>query len=215
MADPQKLEKIGKLLKAEEERFMDYREIEERTTALGFPISIRTLRFYINEGVLPPPKKIGKTPVYEEDWILNVLLAVHLMKTRFHRSLSEIRAILQNLNEDPSILADKCSVLYSEYVRGESLSRLESEWLAEAFFGEITGKRRSYRPGEEEEENAGKPKQPGAVIILDLVKDMEENGEWRTGTGGERASLGESSFTSTTSRTRVCSSWTVTRGASP
>ena len=73
------MKKIGRLLKEEEERFIDYAEIERQTAELGFPVSVRTLRFYVDEGVLPAPNKVGKKPVYDKDWILNVLLAIHLM----------------------------------------------------------------------------------------------------------------------------------------
>ena len=89
-----KLKAIGKALKAEESRFIGYTEIERKSKELGFPMTVRTLRFYVDEEILPPPKKVGKTPVYEEEWILNACLAIHLMKTRLSRSLTEIRTIL-------------------------------------------------------------------------------------------------------------------------
>src|SRR5579871_6060427 len=120
MTNP-KMREIGRLLKEEESRFIGYPEIEQKSKELGFGMTIRTLRFYVDEGILPPPKKVGKMPVYEEDWILNVLLAIHLMKTRLDRSLSEIRVILQRLQEDPSILADKLSVLYEDQVKNGTL----------------------------------------------------------------------------------------------
>lgn len=175
MVDPRVM-KIGESLKEEEKKFVDYPFIEGKTAELGFPTSLRTLRFYVNEGVLPPPKKLGKAPVYEEDWILKVLLAIHLMKTRLNRSLSEIRAILQNLNEDPSILADKCHFLYAEYLKGKALSRVEVEWLIDTFFKELTG---SPRPGGPDLFAGERPmKQPSEVCIVDIAEDIEKNGEW-------------------------------------
>src|SRR4051812_24180450 len=114
-----KLREIGRLLKEEESRFIGYAEIERKSKELGFGMTIRTLRFYVDEGILPPPKKVGKAPVYEEEWILNVLLSIHLMKTRLNRSLADIRLILQRLQDgDAAILADKLSILYEEYVKG-------------------------------------------------------------------------------------------------
>ena len=119
----QKLKAIGKALKAEESRFIGYMEIERKSKALGFGMTVRTIRFYVDEGILPAPKKVGKTPVYSEDWILNVLLAIHLMKTRLNRTLTEIRTVLGRLNEPPAQLTDKLSVIYEDYVKGERSSR--------------------------------------------------------------------------------------------
>ncbi|HVY61712.1 MAG TPA: MerR family transcriptional regulator [Planctomycetota bacterium] len=89
---------MGRRIRAEEARYLDYREIEERSRDLGFPTSERTLRFYVTEGVLPPPprRRGGKTPVYEEDWILEVLLKIHIMKTRQGMSLAAIREALRD-----------------------------------------------------------------------------------------------------------------------
>ena len=135
-----RLRSIGKTLQDEESRFIGYAEIERKSKELGFGMSVRTLRFYVDEGILPPPKKVGKTPVYEEEWILNVLLAIHLMKTRFNRSLTEIRVILGTMQEPPERLADKLSVLYEDFVKAGSLKPLERAGLIDAFFDLLTGK---------------------------------------------------------------------------
>ncbi|MGE0707142.1 MAG: MerR family transcriptional regulator [Planctomycetota bacterium] len=136
-----RLRSIGKALKDEESRFIGYAEIERKSKELGFGMSVRTLRFYVDEGILPPPKKVGKTPVYEEEWILNVLLSIHLMKTRFNRSLTEIRLILGSMREPPERLADKLSVLYEDYgPQGGALSPLERAGLLDAFFDLLSGK---------------------------------------------------------------------------
>jgi DNA-binding transcriptional MerR regulator len=166
MTNP-KMREIGRLLKEEESRFIGYPEIEAKSKELGFGMTIRTLRFYVDEGILPPPKKVGKTPVYEEDWILNVLLSIHLMKTRLNRSLAEVRLILQRLQEDPSVLADKLSVLYEDYVKGGTLKPVERDWLVEAFFGLLTGKFERARHASE-------------VRISDLVRAIEELGTWKS-----------------------------------
>lgn len=139
-ADHHRLRSIGKVLQDEESRFIGYPEIERKSRELGFGMSVRTLRFYVDEGILPPPRKIGKTPVYEEEWILNVLLAIHLMKTRFSRSLTEIRQILLTMSESPEILADKLSVLYEDVTKSEDLLLVERAALQDAFFGLLTGR---------------------------------------------------------------------------
>jgi DNA-binding transcriptional MerR regulator len=160
------MKEIGRLLKEEEKSFVGYPEIEQKSKELGFGMTVRTLRFYVDEGILPPPKKVGKAPVYEEDWILNVLLSIHLMKTRLDRSLSEIRVILQRLQEDPAILADKLSVLYEDFVKGGTLKPVERMWLLEAFFGLLTGKFERARNASE-------------VKISTLVKAIEL-GRWKS-----------------------------------
>ena len=85
LIDP-KVRQIGELLRAEESQFVDFSTISQRSGELGFHTSVRTLRFYVNEGILPSPRRQRTTPVYPEREILNLLLAIHLMKTRFHRS---------------------------------------------------------------------------------------------------------------------------------
>jgi DNA-binding transcriptional MerR regulator len=139
-ADHHRLRSIGKILQEEQSRFIGYPEIERKSRELGFGMSVRTLRFYVDEGILPAPRKIGKTPVYEEEWILNVLLAIHLMKTRFNRSLTEIRQIFQTMSESPEILADKLSVLYEDVTKSEDLQLVERAALQDAFFSLLTGK---------------------------------------------------------------------------
>jgi DNA-binding transcriptional MerR regulator len=164
----ERLREFGARLRDEEARFLDYRAIEEKTRELGFATSERTLRFYVTEGVLPPPaRRGGRTPVYEEDWILNVLLALHVMKTRLGRSLAEAREVLRNLREDPTALADKLSVLYEDYVRGEARPASSSR-LVDAFFARLAGG------------DGRAAAQPSEVSILDLVRAIEKE-------GGERA----------------------------
>jgi DNA-binding transcriptional MerR regulator len=165
------MENIGRLLKEEEQRFIGYSEIESRTTEMGFPVSVRTLRFYVDEGILPPPNKVGKKPVYDQDWILNVLLCIHIMKTRLNRSLREIRAILGLLTENPTNLADKLSLLYEEYVKSNALKPVQRDWLIEAVFDRLTGK-------------SGPPCQPSKVQLMDFVALIEKDGRWRTGSEG-------------------------------
>lgn len=164
-----KLRAIGNMLREEESRFVGYPEIERKSKELGFGVTVRTLRFYVDESILPPPKKVGKAPVYEEEWILNALLCIHLMKTRLSRSLTEIRTVLGRLQEDPTHLADKLSVLYEEYVRTEHLKPLERSGLQDAFFNLLCGK-------------LGPGVQPSEVRLTALADAVLEDGRWE----GER-----------------------------
>lgn len=162
-ADHHRLRSIGKILQEEQSRFIGYPEIERKSRELGFGMSVRTLRFYVDEGILPAPRKIGKTPVYEEEWILNVLLAIHLMKTRFNRSLTEIRQILQSMSESPEVLADKLSVLYEDVTKSEDLPLVERAALQDAFFALLTGK-------------AGQSLQASELRLTALVELFREQG---------------------------------------
>jgi len=160
----ERLREIGQRLRTEEARFIDYPTIEEKSGALGFPTSVRTLRFYVAEGVLPPPRKVGKTPVYEEGWIMPALLAIHLMKTRLHRSLGEIRTILENLAVHPDELVESCNALHEEGADGSRWTRAEHRWLVDRFFGELTG---TAAPG-------GRPRQLDEIRITDLERELRE-----------------------------------------
>ncbi len=164
-ATQNKLRTIGRILKEEESRFIGYPEIEKKSRDLGFGMTVRTLRFYVDEGILPPPKKVGKTPVYEEEWILNVLLSIHLMKTRFARSLTDIRAVLSLLQEDPAHLADKLSVLYEECSKDGGLKPIERQGLIDACFDLLTGRH-------------GKGRQPSQLRLVDLVDAIRTAGRW-------------------------------------
>ncbi|MBL4849142.1 MAG: MerR family transcriptional regulator [Planctomycetes bacterium] len=168
-ADHHRLRSIGKILQEEQSRFIGYPEIERKSRELGFGMSVRTLRFYVDEGILPAPRKVGKTPVYEEEWILNVLLSIHLMKTRFNRSLTEIRQILQTMSESPEILADKLSVLYEDVTKSEELQLVERAALQDAFFALLTGKLVSGK--------SGQSLQASELRLSTLVELFQEQGK--------------------------------------
>ena len=138
-----RIEKVGALLQQEASGFISYPEIESLTTDRGFPTSVRTVRFYVNEGILPAPRKQGNTAVYPRHEILSLLFSIHLMKTRFGRSLSQIRRILSHLQGEPEILAEKLALLYEE-VHREGRHRVEQEWLVETFFATIDGSLELY-----------------------------------------------------------------------
>ena len=181
---PSKASEIGEVLQEEARRLIDYPTIAARTRELGFPTSVRTLRFYVTEGVLPPPLKVGKTPVFREEQILGMLLSICLMKTRFGRSLTEIKRILRSQRCDASTLADKCALLYEEVGRRDRLQLVEREWLIDAFFRTLTGELDLYprnRRGEPGE------RQPSDVLITELIDDLEHVARWTRDDRGEWA----------------------------
>lgn len=168
---------IGRLLKEEEKHFIGYSEIESLTTEMGFPISVRTLRFYVDEGILPAPNKIGKKPVYDKEWILNVLLSLHIMKTRMNRSLKDIKAILDLLTEDPKHLADSLSVLYEDWVRSDALKPVQRDALIEGVFGLLTGLY-LVQSADQSAEQSGQAFQASDLDLSALVEVIEEEGQW-------------------------------------
>ena len=60
-------------------------------------VSVRTIRFYINEGLLPPPQAQGRYSVYSEDYLERLEL-IRLLKDKF-LPLKEIRARLEGLSQ--------------------------------------------------------------------------------------------------------------------
>lgn len=67
--------------------------LEELANLTG--LSIRTLRFYIQEGLLPGPDNRGKYASYSEEHLENLKLILHLKEMRL--SLSEIRHLVNYL----------------------------------------------------------------------------------------------------------------------
>ncbi|MCA8959545.1 MAG: MerR family transcriptional regulator [Planctomycetes bacterium] len=161
---------------------VDYAWIADHASRLGVPMTVRNLRFYVSEGVLPPPQKAGKTPVYPKDEILSYLIAIHFMKTRLGRSLAEIRRILAGQQGDPATLAQRCARLVEEAVHTQSLQPVEREWLVGAFFRTLTGelelypRRRRHEPGE---------RAASEVEIDEMIDDLRRVARWeRTPRGG-------------------------------
>lgn len=61
-------------------------------------VSVRTIRYYIAEGLLPPPSTRGRYAVYSESYIDRIRL-IRLLKDRF-LPLKEIQIRLQTLSPD-------------------------------------------------------------------------------------------------------------------
>ena len=75
-------------------------------------VSVRTIRFYINEGLLPPPEGRGRYSVYDEEYLTRIELIKRLKSAylplkeikRMVESLTkaEVESMLHNLSEPPS-----------------------------------------------------------------------------------------------------------------
>ena len=169
-----RVEKVGAKLQEEASRFVSYPEIEALTTERGFPTSVRTVRFYVNEGILPAPRKQGNTPVYPETEILSLLFSIHLMKSRFGQTLSQIRRVLHLLQGDPEVLAEKMALLYEE-VHREGRHRVEQEWLVDTYFATLEGRCDHYPHSRR---GVPGPRSADEVLVVELVDDLESRSVW-------------------------------------
>ncbi|HTK07519.1 MAG TPA: MerR family transcriptional regulator [Ktedonobacteraceae bacterium] len=70
--------------------------IEELAERVGVPV--RTIRFYITEGLIPGPERRGKATAYGDEQLLRLRLVRRLSDRRV--ALAEIRAILTPLSLD-------------------------------------------------------------------------------------------------------------------
>ncbi len=61
-------------------------------------VSVRTIRYYINEGLLPPPEVKGRYTYYSEDYLYRLEL-IHRLKDAF-LPLKEIRQRMLSLTDD-------------------------------------------------------------------------------------------------------------------
>lgn len=176
-----RVEKVGARLQEEASAFISYPEIARLSEERGFPTSVRTIRFYVNEGVLPAPRKSGNTPGFPRGEILALLFSIHVMKSRFGRSLATIRRILHQLTDEPEVLADKLALLYEEVGR-DGRQRVEYEWLIDTWFATLDGACDLYplarrgQPG---------PRAPEDVLLTELLDDLEHLARWERDRTGE------------------------------
>jgi DNA-binding transcriptional MerR regulator len=90
--------------------------IDELSEIVGIPI--RTIRFYVSEGLLPGPGARGKAATYSEEHLLRLRLIRRLVEERV--PLAEIRERLQGLT-----VKDVRGLLASEERRSARLERVK------------------------------------------------------------------------------------------
>ena len=61
-------------------------------------VSVRTIRFYINEGLLPPPQARGRYSAYNEEYLTRIEL-IKLLKSAF-LPLKEIKRMVESLSKE-------------------------------------------------------------------------------------------------------------------
>ena len=175
-----RVEKVGALLREEAVDFLSYSQIESLTTERGYSTSVRTIRFYVKEGILPSPRKEGNTPVFPKGEILSLLFSIHLMKSRFSRTLNQIQRVLAHFRTDAELLSEKLALLYEETQR-EGRHRLEREWLIETFFETIDGRCVWYPIGRRGEPG---PRTADDILVTELLDDLERLACWKQNKGG-------------------------------
>ncbi len=88
--------------------------VEELAELVGIPV--RTIRFYITEGLLPGPEGRGKTTTYSSEHFVRLCLTRRLSER--HVPLAEIRTLLAGLS-----LEDARSLLVEEDQRATNLQQ--------------------------------------------------------------------------------------------
>ncbi len=61
-------------------------------------VSVRTIRFYISEGLLPPPQARGRYSVYDEEYLTRIELIKRLKGA--YLPLKEIRRMVESLSRE-------------------------------------------------------------------------------------------------------------------
>ena len=107
-----------KKLIPDEQKMISYEEVEKELSANGFPITIRTLRYYVTEGVINKPFYIRREAKFKRDYIIPVAICVYILKTHFSCSLADIREVLLKTPLKIEDLLDKLQLLVEEYLDG-------------------------------------------------------------------------------------------------
>ena len=91
--------------------------VEEQSILIGelaaqCGVSVRTIRYYIEEKLLPPPRVQGKYTVYDEEYTDRIQLIRHLKNA--YLPLREIRRVLESQN------GQEIKMMLESYERGET-----------------------------------------------------------------------------------------------
>lgn len=133
-------------------------DILKKCKEMDMPISLRTLQLYQEKGLVKRGHREGKEVYYPEQSVMNELSAIHILKTTFSKSISEIQSYakhpsvhLQNLvGELHRILTymwerdknpKKAAQLFYEYANNKAY-----QTVAEKYF-ERVGERGSHEVG--------------------------------------------------------------------
>lgn len=110
--------------------------IEDLAKSVG--ISVRTVRFYITQGLIPHPGARGKAAAYDEE---------HLLRLRLVRRLSEQRVPLAEIRERLSglSLAAIRSLLQEEERRDVELRRADKNLSPKEYISDLLNRARASR----------------------------------------------------------------------
>lgn len=116
----------GKLesLLPKEETLVGYEEVVEECNKRRIPMTMRTLQFYVTEGLIDKPilvkveatdgRKRNKA-FFDKESIFNQLACIYILKTRMRLSLGEVKTIIDNAQADLKDLTLLLENVYNEY----------------------------------------------------------------------------------------------------
>jgi DNA-binding transcriptional MerR regulator len=110
--------------------------IDELAARVG--VSVRTVRFYIAEGLVPGPNARGRAAAYGDEHLLRLRLVRRLVDQ--HVPLSEVRSRLARLPQD-----DLRSLLAEEDLHSERREQVEAQASPRAFVSELLSHARAAR----------------------------------------------------------------------
>ncbi|MFN0056881.1 MAG: MerR family transcriptional regulator [Planctomycetota bacterium] len=167
---------LSRRLQADLGGLVDYRGLAARCAELGFRTTVRTLRFYVNEGLLGAPSLHGRVAMFPERETLHLLLVIHVLKTRFKSSLAAIRELVRQQSSELDVLAERCLELHAEANRTERWQRVERDWLLSAYLRTLRGDLTLYPRSRRGESGLRSPRE---VELAELYEDLRAHSSWR------------------------------------
>jgi DNA-binding transcriptional MerR regulator len=128
--------------------------LEALAERVGVPV--RTIRFYITEGLLPGPGTRGKGATYGEGHLLRLQLIRRLAEQRV--PLAEQRALLGRLS-----LEEVQALLAEQEQQATELERAAQEPSPKDYVSALLSRAQAARQGEPAKQGAAVPTSPGAL----------------------------------------------------
>jgi len=115
-----------------------YIRISELAQQAGVPAS--TIRFYVREGLLPPPVKVAKTRAYYSDEHLERLLYVRKLASKENKSLREIKEIVEEKFKDQdaaAVVPERLNTDRRELIINSAIKLFRQKGLSDTSIGDI------------------------------------------------------------------------------
>ena len=78
------------------DRLVTFAQIVSLCKERGIDITIRAIRFYITEGLLPKPMYIRKVAYYDRDFIIDELDAIYVLRSLFNKGIEKISVLAKH-----------------------------------------------------------------------------------------------------------------------